>query len=386
MSSINASRRIFLAHMFAAFMVFQGKASMTNLSRYMPVNEKRFRRHFERDFDHAQFNTQLFHKTNILGEEVIAAIDASFIKKSGKKTQGLNWFYNGTAGCMQKGLEISLLALVDIQTNTAYSLEAQQTLDQPDQTRMDSYANQILKHAPALQQLGVQYLTADAYYSKSSFVSKVLDSKIHFIGKLRFDANLKWLYQGAYSGYGRPKKYEGKVDFDQEIHRFDNVGILENGEHLYSKVVYSPMLKRTIKLVMIRRLNQKGVARVLLYSTDTELSARKIVQYYKARFQIEFIFRDAKQQLGLSHCQSRKKAVIDNHINASLTTLNILKIEHQHSKSAKTAKVISIQSCKQKKSNQHLAQILFDKLGADLSCQKVRRIYHEVSEYALIAA
>ena len=135
MSSIKTSHRTFLAHMFAAFMVFQGKASMTHLSRYIPVSEKRFRRHFEREFDHAQFNTQLFHETNILGKEVIAAIDASFIKKSGKKTDGLSWFYNGTAGCMQKGLEISLLALVDIQTNTAYTLEAQQTLDQPDQTR-----------------------------------------------------------------------------------------------------------------------------------------------------------------------------------------------------------------------------------------------------------
>ena len=214
----------------------------------------------------------------------------------------------------------------------------------------------------------------------------MLDSEIHFIGKLRFDANLKWLYQGTYSGYGRPKKYEGKFDFDQEIQRFDDVGILRNREHLYSKIVYSPMLKCNIKLVMIRRLNQKGVARVLLYSTDTELNARKIVQYYKARFQIEFIFRDAKQQLGLSHCQSRKKTVIDNHINASLATLNILKIEHQLSKAAKTAKVISIQSCKQKKFNQHFTQILFDKLGADLSCQEVRRIYHEISEYALIAA
>lgn len=386
MSSIKTSHRTFLAHMFAAFMVFQGKASMTHLSRYIPVSEKRFRRHFEREFDHAQFNTQLFHKTNILGKEVIAAIDASFIKKSGKKTEGLSWFYNGTAGCMQKGLEISLLALVDIQTNTAYSLEAQQTLDQGDQTRMDSYADQILKHSLTLQQQGIQYLTADAYYSKSTFVSKVLDSGMQFIGKLRFDANLKWLYQGPYSGCGRPKKYDGKVNADQDLHRFDDEGEFDGGNHVYSKTVYCPMLKRNIKLVMLRYLKQKGTGRALLYSTDTELCARKIVQYYKARFQIEFIFRDAKQQLGLSDCQSRKKAVINNHINASLATLNILKIEHQLSKITKTEKVISIRSCKQKKSNQHLAQILFDKLGADLSCQKVRCIYHEISEYALIAA
>jgi len=290
MSSIKTSHRTFLAHMFAAFMVFQGKASMTHLSRYIPVSEKRFRRHFEREFDHAQFNTQLFHKTNILGKEVIAAIDASFIKKSGKKTEGLSWFYNGTAGCMQKGIEISLLALVDIQTNTAYSLEAQQTLDQGDQTRMDSYADQVLKHSLTLQQQGVQYLTADAYYSKSTFVSKVLDSGIQFIGKLRFDANLKWLYQGPYSGCGRPKKYDGKVNTDQDLHRFDDEGKFDDGNHVYSKAVFCPMLKRNIKLVMLRYLKkmERGVLccilRILNYAHE------KLFNIIKHAFKLNSFF------------------------------------------------------------------------------------------------
>ncbi|RDH41387.1 hypothetical protein B9G39_28425 [Zooshikella ganghwensis] len=40
---------------------------------------------------------------------------------------------------------------------------------------------------------------------------------------------------------------------------------------------------------------------------NTELDALVIIKYYKARFQIEFLFRDAKQYTGFTHCQSRKK-------------------------------------------------------------------------------
>ncbi len=65
----------------------------------------------------------------------------------------------------------------------------------------------------------------------------------------------------------------------------------------------------------------------LLYSTDTDLDAMTIIKYYKARFQIEFIFRDAKQYTGLMDCQSCRKECIHTQINASFTALNALKLE-----------------------------------------------------------
>jgi hypothetical protein len=61
-------------------------------------------------------------------------------------------------------------------------------------------------------------------------------------------------------------------------------------------VVWHVSLKRQIRiacLVDTRKAGKTGVA--LLFSTDVELDAKLIVQYYQARFQIEFIFRDAKQ-------------------------------------------------------------------------------------------
>ena len=60
-------------------------------------------------------------------------------------------------------------------------------------------------------------------------------------------------------------------------------------------------------------------AEAFLFSTDLELDTLKIYQYYVARFQIEFIFRDAKGFTGLEDCQSRDSRSLHYHFNASLT-------------------------------------------------------------------
>jgi hypothetical protein len=47
------------------------------------------------------------------------------------------------------------------------------------------------------------------------------------------------------------------------------------------------------------------VQTALLFSTALDWCAQTLVRYYQARFQIEFLFRDAKQFLGLDDCQAR---------------------------------------------------------------------------------
>jgi putative transposase len=58
-------------------------------------------------------------------------------------------------------------------------------------------------------------------------------------------------------------------------------------------------------------------------STDINLSAEKIVEYYSLRFQIEFNFRDAKQFFGLEDFMNIKKRRIHNFANLSLFMNNI---------------------------------------------------------------
>ncbi|GEM_PF-1869290 len=57
----------------------------------------------------------------------VAAIDASFSPKSGRTRYGLDWFWNGSQGQAERGLETSLLVLVDVIHNTAYTLSAYPT-------------------------------------------------------------------------------------------------------------------------------------------------------------------------------------------------------------------------------------------------------------------
>jgi hypothetical protein len=50
------------------------------------------------------------------------------------------------------------------------------------------------------------------------------------------------------------------------------------------------------------------------------------VWYYHLRFQIELLFRDAKQFTGLTQCQARSDEKLDYHLNASLSGVNVARL------------------------------------------------------------
>jgi IS4 transposase len=51
------------------------------------------------------------------------------------------------------------------------------------------------------------------------------------------------------------------------------------------------------------------------FSTDLNLGAKKLIEYYRSRFQIEFLYRDAKQNTSLNHCQARSENKLKMHFN-----------------------------------------------------------------------
>ncbi|WP_368677465.1 transposase [[Flexibacter] sp. ATCC 35208] len=60
-------------------------------------------------------------------------------------------------------------------------------------------------------------------------------------------------------------------------------------------------------------------------SADTELNAASILRYYRLRFQIEFLIRDAKQHAGLDQFQARSGNKLSFHFNMAFTTVSIVK-------------------------------------------------------------
>tara|TARA_B110000116_G_C16306683_1_gene346230 strand:- start:19 stop:450 length:432 start_codon:yes stop_codon:yes gene_type:complete len=143
-------------------------------------------------------------------------------------------------------------------------------------------------------------------------------------------------------------------------------------------------MKKKINVVML--LNTDNSSYALLFSTDLSLNAFTIIKYYKSRFQIEFVIRDAKQYTGLMDAQARNSKAINAHLNISLMALNSLKIEDALIKKSFEKSVISIASWKRIKYNEHYMQAIFRKLEIEKDTEKCNRIFDELRNYGAIAA
>ena len=99
----------FLQMLLSTILIVRGKVNFLNLSRYCAVSERTLRRHFRREWDWPLFNALLVAQAVPPEATQVVALDASFVKKSGKKTYGLGWFFNGCSGRAEKGLEVSLV-------------------------------------------------------------------------------------------------------------------------------------------------------------------------------------------------------------------------------------------------------------------------------------
>ncbi len=138
---------------------------------------------------------------------------------------------------------------------------------------------------------------------------------------------------------------------------------------------------------MLRVQRKKKTGFALLYSTDAKLEAMILIKYYKARFQIEFAFRDAKQYTGLLDCQSCRKESIHTQISASFSALNLLKLEDLREKK-KYPRPERHLDCQLEKAEVQPALDVqsFDYLGLSLSSDKVMDTYEQLSGYGAIAA
>ena len=155
---------------------------------------------------------------------------------------------------------------------------------------------------------------------------------------------------------------------------------------VYSKIVWSVNFKDKIKIVFLQWENKRKTGAAILYTSDLELDASTAVRYYKARFQIEFLFRDAKQYTGLLDFQSTRRDAIHTQIDASFTALNIMKFEDRRAKNTSGKTVISITSIKRQKMNYNLIGKVFDKLGIAQTCEKAKSVFQDLGGYEAISA
>jgi len=128
------------------------------------------------------------------------------------------------------------------------------------------------------------------------------------------------------------------------------------------------------------------VGTCLLFSTDVEQDPSQIYHFYQLRFQIEFLFRDAKQFTGLEDCQARDRVKLAFHFNASLTALNLAKVEMNQNQSRVQRVPFSMTSVKRRALNQHLLDRFITNLDLEPSVIKSHPNYPTLCNYGIIAA
>jgi len=395
MINVSKPQKQFFELLMSTIVSMYGRVNFRGLARWSGMSEKSFRRWFKKVFDFSQFNSRAIDKVVTKDSELIAAFDQSFTAKTGKGTWGKDWFYNGSLSQAAEGLELVLCAIIDVGKNLAYALTTEQTPPanelkakekQSELTRIDFYL-ECVGRARMLISKYTTTLVCDGYFTKKKFVDGIIEMGFTFIGKLRIDANLKMLYSGPQTGgRGRPKKFAGKCNIG-ELQGFAFEKDVDDKTKLYSGIFYHPSLARNVKVVAVKYSHTNRTGTALLFSTNLLLDAFQIFRYYKARFQMEFIFRDAKQYTGLGDSQSRNKESINYHFNASFTALNLVKIQEQIDRQGYEKTLpFSMASHKIRNHNKTVIELFFSKLGLDLNLIKSNPTYHELLNYGTISA
>lgn len=386
--TLNKSRKKFIKNVFISFLSIKGRINFLQLERFGEYSESTYRTHFEEKFDFFEFNKHLIKSVT---EEIIIGFDPSYLSKSGKKTHGVGYFWSGVASKVKWGIEVGGFAAIDPKLNTAFHLNAYQTppkeeLELLEMTLLAYYASLITKNATEFKKLS-QYVVADAYFSKLPFLEAVSQAKLFLISRLRSDSDLKYLFNGPLTGKkGAPKKYDGKIDFKNISMKHFNLDYQDDAMRVYGAMVYSVAFKRKIKIAVVNYLRgDKITATKIYFSTNLKQETLEIINFYKARFQIEFVFRDGKQFVGTNTCEARSENKIDFHVNASLTAVNLAKVDW-FSNEDNHKKPFSIADYKTHFNNELLINRFISLFGIKPNKPKNKIIIQKLLNYGKIAA
>jgi len=390
MSGISKWQCTFLLFIFDLQLRLRGRHNFKNMSRQSSLNEKTFHDNYARCFDFGTFNTLLCNQ--YCSDLKIVAFDPSYLSKSGKDTPGVGYFWSGSAGVSKWGLEIGGFACVDIIENRAYHLLAEQTLttEEEDFNLLDYYADLVIRQKSLILATS-PYLVVDAFFSREPFVTAVFLAGIHLITRMRKDAHLIYPYVGPHpKRRGAKTKYAGKFDPLNLNPAYFTCCIEdeEEGIRVFEGTLYSKALKKMIRVAIVYNYDKEGnfLAYQIYVSTDLTLTGIEIYCFYKARYQIEFIYRDGKQFVGLQHCQSRNKDKLHFHFNTALTTVSLAKVLHKENIEKGQTKPFSMADIKTQYVNEQMFDLIIKECGICPNKPNIIKAKHRFLNYAKISA
>jgi DDE superfamily endonuclease len=291
------------------------------------------------------------------GHEYIAAGDEVVFGKVGKETHGVGYFFSGLQQRVIPGLSFFVFSLIDIQERQSYPIQVVQMVkiegekkEKPakvekrpvgrpkgSQNKKDEkpmLSPELLRIQPVLQAflgvltggLSIHYLVLDGHFGNYPSAWMVLQTGLHFVSKLRWDAALYEPFTGKYRGRGPHPKYGDKVEVRKMKKKYLTSDTVDDG--LRTQIYQAPLLNKefafpiNVVVILKTNLSTQAQAHIILFSTDLKLAHEKIIDFYTLRFQIEFNFRDAKQYWGLDDFMNIKKEAVTNAANLSFFMVN----------------------------------------------------------------
>lgn len=394
---LSKPRRKFVAALIATILAVRGRVNYRNLARYGEYSERTYARQFAQPFVWREYHAKVIQRAVPASHQRIGAQDASFIPKSGRHTHGQDWFYNGCASRAERGLEIHACAVIDLTQKGAYVAAVAQTPATPElkkedaaKTRLD-FAIQQMEMTRSFLPVDLRYWAADGAFATKKYADAVVKADLELVTKLRNDANMRFRFTGPRTGKaGRPKTYDGKVDW-QDLSRFDLADLsaldLDPGVEGYTAELYHCSLKRWLRVLVLVWYTANGKRHHAIFATtDLQCAAVEVLRMYQGRFQIEFLFRDAKQFAGLTECQARNEAALDFHFNAALATVSAARAAMVKEQANDAAFVFSLATQKQITFNELFMAEISAKLAQDLNGWKMHPAYEELRTYGALAA
>jgi len=356
-----------------AVLAMTGQVTMLNISRWTGKGGSypTVRRFYNTSIVWLQVNWALSrdHLQELPGLHLLIG-DETVVTKSGKETHGLDRFFSSIYKRAVPGLSFFGISLVSVaeQSSTMMLMEqlkkaeSTSTKSRPSTPKpkgkkgakksvkkkggrpkgsknknrrdielpaylqnLQDYFRQVLDVVG--DKLTIPYCVLDGAFGNNNALQMVRRLGLHLVSKLAKNSALYFPYTGKQKKVGNRRKYGAKLDYQKIPNRYLKESFTDDGirTDIYQMNLWSksfPDLLNTVVIVKTK-LDTQEHAHVVLFSSDLELDAEKLILYYRLRFQIEFNFRDAKQYWGLEDFMKQRRTDSPNF------SINDLKAEYR---------------------------------------------------------
>jgi hypothetical protein len=288
--------------------------------------------------------------------EYLLAGDEVVISKAGKTTHGRGRFYSSLAQRPINSVSFMTVSLIDVQARHSYPLQVEQrqppapiekSVEPPPKRKRGrpKGSRNHVKPVPKLTAdltllqgmitaitarmapLTVKHIVLDGHFGNYPATYAVRETGLHIISKMRHDAALYLPYVGPKPRRGPTPRYGQKLNYNQLPPDALCHSVIEDDYRIdtYQMQVFHKSFSDALNVVVVVKthLETGKCGHIVLFSTDLDLTADQIVDYYSLRFQIEFNFRDGKQYWGLDDFMNVKPVAVTNAVNLAFLMVNL---------------------------------------------------------------